>query len=607
MMINLLYLALSLFGLGFLIFIHELGHYFVAKKVGMKVEVFSIGFGKPIKSWKKGEESFQLCVFPFGGYVKIKGMEGNRDAEGGFYSVSVFKRILVALAGPIANILLAFLTFSLIYVLGGRRIDFSEKNTFIGYITREGTLYQAGVREGDEIVSVNESNVSSINDVYVEVVTHPQGVNLTYKPFDGGDSKTVFVKNIGFYPGSFLFFQNIPNIVPEEARYLKQAGFEKGDRLLAVNGKAVFSKAALIDTLQEPHVLVHFKRNDEVMTTRVPKLSPSEVNLSKTQMGEWTDWSHAAKLKNIHFILPYDLTQNLEVESKLSYLDNQANWINSDESLLQKGDQIIAINGVSVSNGTELATTLDENNALLWIQKNPKDAIDAGEAQKYFLEAYQNPVYKSLSLDPTLKQTDSYLQVTVPKIRLDELKLSDAEKERQQDLIAKEKKQIDAIKDPKLKAAKLEELELNQKRFMIGGIFQDDVVGVQTNPFTELYRSSLMTFKTIGSLFKGNLSPKQLSGPVAIVGVMKYGAEKSLIEGLYYFAIISVNLALFNLLPLPVLDGGHIMFAIYEAIFRRPFPQKWAERLTFLFIILLLAMFVFTTYNDLFRVFKKIF
>jgi regulator of sigma E protease len=197
--------------------------------------------------------------------------------------------------------------------------------------------------------------------------------------------------------------------------------------------------------------------------------------------------------------------------------------------------------------------------------------------------------------------------VNVPKIRLDELKISDAEKERQMELIAKEKMEIEKIKDPKTKALKLQELEMNQKRFMIGGIFQDEVVGERVNPFTELYRTSLMTVKTIASLFKGNLSPKQLSGPVAIVGVMKYGAEKSLIDGLYYFAIISVNLALFNLLPLPVLDGGHIMFAIYEAIFRRPFPQKWAERLTFVFIVLLLAMFVFTTYNDLLNVFKRIF
>jgi regulator of sigma E protease len=91
------------------------------------------------------------------------------------------------------------------------------------------------------------------------------------------------------------------------------------------------------------------------------------------------------------------------------------------------------------------------------------------------------------------------------------------------------------------------------------------------------------------------------------VGVMQHGAKKGVTEGLYYFAVVSINLALFNLLPLPVLDGGHICFALYEGIFRKPVPQKFMERLTFVFVILLIALIIYATYNDLLRFIKGIF
>jgi regulator of sigma E protease len=72
---SILYLALAILGLGFLIFIHELGHYIVARREGMRVEVFAIGFGKPIYSWMFQGVKWQICMLPFGGYVKIAGMQ----------------------------------------------------------------------------------------------------------------------------------------------------------------------------------------------------------------------------------------------------------------------------------------------------------------------------------------------------------------------------------------------------------------------------------------------------------------------------------------------------------------------------------------------------
>src|SRR5262245_7996080 len=119
---TILYFVLAFVTLGVLVFIHELGHYFVAKWVGMQVEVFSIGFGKPLLKWKRKKVQWQLGWLPFGGFVKIKGMEFGKkdkntpyvepyDIPNGFFAHPPWKRIAVALAGPVSNFLLAFLIF----------------------------------------------------------------------------------------------------------------------------------------------------------------------------------------------------------------------------------------------------------------------------------------------------------------------------------------------------------------------------------------------------------------------------------------------------------------------------------------------------------------
>ncbi|MBX9745160.1 MAG: site-2 protease family protein, partial [Chlamydiales bacterium] len=94
---DLMYILLAIVGLGFLVFIHELGHYWLAKRAGMKIEIFSIGFGRPLISWVFQGVKWQICLLPFGGYVKIAGMQREGkvepcDVPDGFYSKSPGKR-----------------------------------------------------------------------------------------------------------------------------------------------------------------------------------------------------------------------------------------------------------------------------------------------------------------------------------------------------------------------------------------------------------------------------------------------------------------------------------------------------------------------------------
>ena len=129
MVLSLLYIILAILGLGLLVFIHELGHYWVARKKGMKIEAFSIGFGPSIYEWQKDGVQWKLCWLLFGGYVKIAGMqkEGNLEPSEipeGFYSKGPWARIQVSLAGPLVNIAFAFAALTALWLLGGREKPF---------------------------------------------------------------------------------------------------------------------------------------------------------------------------------------------------------------------------------------------------------------------------------------------------------------------------------------------------------------------------------------------------------------------------------------------------------------------------------------------------
>ena len=121
----------------------------------MKVEVFSIGFGPTLRQWTLQGVKWQLCILPFGGYVRIAGMEKKGGLEphqipDGFYSKTPRQRIQVALAGPIAtNILFAFVAFTLIWLTGGQKKPFQQLTHVVGYVDADSIFKMNSVVPGD--------------------------------------------------------------------------------------------------------------------------------------------------------------------------------------------------------------------------------------------------------------------------------------------------------------------------------------------------------------------------------------------------------------------------------------------------------------------------
>ena len=161
-----MYIILAIVALSFMAIAHEYGHFLAAKRSGIAVEEFSLGFGPKVISYKKDETQYSIRLIPFLAYVKIKGEEGESEDPDSFYAKPVSKRLLTILAGPVMNIIIAVLIFFLTYSVYG---DISHLSTKLEDVTKDLPAYEAGIRAGDKIVEINGVEIKSWEDVINEI------------------------------------------------------------------------------------------------------------------------------------------------------------------------------------------------------------------------------------------------------------------------------------------------------------------------------------------------------------------------------------------------------------------------------------------------------
>ena len=192
--LNYLYIAAGVVLLfGAAVFVHEFGHYWMARKRGLKVEAFAIGFGPKIYGWTKNGIEYSWRWIPAGGFVKLPQMITSETLEGGkpgssepLPPVSPWSKILVAFAGPFMNVVFAFVIATVIYFVG---LPILVNPSIVGYVDPNSAEGKLGIREGDRIVAVNGKPVKSWQDVQMTtvlartnvlpVVIERQGVRLT--------------------------------------------------------------------------------------------------------------------------------------------------------------------------------------------------------------------------------------------------------------------------------------------------------------------------------------------------------------------------------------------------------------------------------------------
>jgi len=647
MISSLLYVVLAIFGLSILIFFHELGHYFMARRVGMRVETFAIGFGKPIYSWIRDGVKWQIGWLLFGGYVKIAGQETDDsknpyEIEDGFFGKSPWDRIKVAVMGPLVNIVLAFLIFTGIWVSGGREKNFAEFTHKIGWVDPHSELYAAGIRPGDEILSYNHTAYQSMKDhMYVPmtnagdievrgnkvdyVTSHKEPFHYKIKAYPHPNALEKGIKTTGILnPANYIIYdrlQSQENPLPEGSP-MKGSGIQYGDRIVWVDGEIINSSHQLSHLLNDERVLLTIYRNGNRMLMRVPRVQMEELKLDPQFKEELTDWQYEAGLNQVKlqklYVLPYNLTNDGVVENEVKFIDkDKENEIFPDhpfaanESRLLPKDKIIAIDGTPVKTSYALLANLQQRKINMIVQRNPeldkKLSWQEGDAQ-YDAEINWNDmsaIASTIGTGHLIQIAGAYalLSPVTPKTRMD-FELTPEKQAWLNAELIEQKKAIEAIEDPEKRTHALALLNTQEKQLLLGlpGI-QDRKVNYNPSPVVQFKTVFAEIWNTLTALVTGSLSPKWMSGPIGIVQVVHDNWAIGIKEALFWLGAISLNLGVLNLLPIPVLDGGTILLSFFEMISGKRIHPKTLEKVILPFAILLIIFFVFLTYQDLSRIF----
>ncbi len=635
---SIFYLGLALLGLGFLIFIHELGHYLVARHVGMTVEVFSIGFGPAIRQWNIQGVKWQLCMLPFGGYVRIAGMDKKGALEphqipDGFYGKKPLDRIKVALAGPLVNILFAFIAFCIIWASGGQEKPFQETTNVIGYVDPQSKLYSNGVRPGDELTTLDGKSVEGYKDLLISMVLDEKAATLKGNEIDyfsgqrqpfsivlpTPSSSKPPVAELGIIPAQYLIFKEFSS--PDSP--LQGTGIQKEDRIVWVDGELIFSELQLSAVLNESKSLVTFERNGQLFLSKIPRLQISDLCLDADQKNELDDWQHEAgfksKVSQLYFV-PYLLDHNGIVEKSLSFMNCNADKVqpvvevrHPFASVLQPGDRIIAVDGAPVTDTIDLLKKLQNRSISVIVQRGGDSSIPSWKTADKTFEASIKPaalqkIMTSMGSSQPVTKADNF--VLLPPISLKSLsalKLDPKTKAQLNADIELKKKRIEKIENAEQRQQQLTLLEQAQKRLMLGAQLRDRTVAYNPTPLTLFFGVFDQTWKTLTSLVSGSLSPKALAGPVGIVQALQTSWSNGIKDALFWLGFVSLNLAILNLLPIPVLDGGHVLFASIEGITKKPVKAKTMEKFILPFLILLVILFIYLTYQDIVKLLQRFF
>lgn len=414
--------------MGVLIWFHELGHFLMAKLFGVKVEVFSIGFGPVLINKKLGETEYRISAIPLGGFVKLYGEEEETRDPRAFSSKPNWQRILIAFAGPLFNFILAILLFALLAFANKQVPKYLYEKPLVGHVVEGSLAQKLGIKEGDIILSINSKKVESWKDV--EKVAFENILSKEWRVEVLRDDKPIVLylkksptRYSGF--GAEPFLPAVVGFVVKDSP-ASQVGIAVGDRILKADGKEIKSWYDLVNYVRES------KDRPIVLTVRRG-----------------------------------DIIQEKTVIAKI-----------------------------------------DEKTGLPFVGIGPY----------------------------------------------------------------------------------VEKVEVK------GSIYKAFVEGVN-----KTYTLSLLSLKALWQLITGELSLKTLGGPIAIAQMAGESAQQGILPFVGMMAFISVQLAIFNLIPLPVLDGGLILLFLIESIRRKPLSPRFKEAWIRMGYAIIIALATFVIINDILR------
>ncbi len=532
--------------LGIAVMIHEAGHFIFARLSGIRVEKFSIGFGRALVSFKRGGTEYIIAPIPMGGYVKMAG-DNPAEATGKpdeFYSISPWRRIPTIIAGPGANLVGAFLILFGLAFLFGKSYDYNVVGTVIAGSLED----QAGLKPNDTILSVDETKVETWQD-YQEAISQAredrkQEVTLTVQR--GTENLNIVLPISREAQDKCLVLSFCDPVGPAF-----ELGLKEGDRVLAVDGK-------------QPETWSEFRK----ITKSLWEETPSGP-LAKTVTLSWRTTAGEVKSASITPALIRDSTGDTValfgmgqaspgITPKIPpVVGRVSRGFPAAEADIQPGAQIISINGNLIDNADQVEKAVSFSYTIPE-DKGAKDAV----AVPVDL-TWRNPGSESVQsakLTPTIELTPMRSDIG-----------------------------LQSAKEFPLARLGITFEEPSQPLGLLGSIAEGARGTIE---------ACVETWFVLKGLFTGQVNHRLIGGPVAILQLSARVGKEGLRRLFWLCAFLQANLALLNLLPIPILDGGHLVVALCEGISRRTFSLKTREAIQYVGLVILIPLFVFVFYND---------
>jgi regulator of sigma E protease len=243
------------FVLGVLIFVHELGHFLAAKRVGIKVLKFQLGFNPTILKFRRGDTEYSIGALPLGGYVKMAGdnpEEARTGAGDEFLSKTKWERFQVLIMGPVMNLALAVVLTAVVLYQGAERYAFEDKPVVVAVVTADSPAARAGLQPGDHIVEVAGRPVETWEDFYMAIGTRANRPAVL--TVDRNGARQTMTVSPATSPGQNRFELGEIGVLPDSHPHVRRvhageaaerAGLKAEDVIVAINGEPITFTADL--------------------------------------------------------------------------------------------------------------------------------------------------------------------------------------------------------------------------------------------------------------------------------------------------------------------------------------------------------------------------
>ena len=669
--------AAFIFGFGFLIFVHEMGHFLVAKAVGIRATQFAIGFGHAILSFRKGmglriggtekayweqaakaladegvsleglsdhaktqkvnekadamglgETEYRLNWLPLGGYVKMLGQEdldpsAQSDDPRSFNRRPVWARMLVISAGVVMNLIFALLFFIWCFSLG---VSFDApvvgqttplKPASLTYATGHvGDPAYRGLRPGDRVTQVNGKPIVDLTEIKIATALGKAGTPvsltverpgepglLTYDVTARADARQEGMLSAGIRPATTLDVWAVPEDSPAA-----EAGVTANMTLTAVDYNGVTDYGAYVRAVNRAdgkQVDLTFRDRDTGNEVIVP-LTP--VPAFRTAGADQVELLGITPPVEILFVADDSPAKTLGIEAGdlLAKVGAQA-WPTVEdvfEAAANAGRTPLAVSVFRDGKTIDLGEAATENGRLgIGLDRHTATArigrVLAGSplasanlpAGSLVQTVNNQPVTDWAGLQRQLTATPADAEAADLTVQLN---LADGPVETAElPLNAKARAALAHAGWMPAAAVAFQPLRVELKA---ANPWEATKLGVEkSRQFIQ------QTYITLLRLFQGSVGVKNLRGPVGIVDQGAKIAKEGFAYYLFFLALISVNLAVLNFLPLPIVDGGHMVFLIYEKIAGKPASPAVQTVVALIGLVGLASLFIYITFNDISR------